>query len=77
MSRMKDRSTADLIVIALTFVVCFTILVSMVGLILLEIYRPEVNIDKLATRVGTLVSSLVGAIIGYLAGRNVTDDRQR
>jgi hypothetical protein len=73
MTPLRDRPTADLIVIVLTGVVTVILLIAVVGVILLEVYRPETDIQALAARVGTLVSSLVGAIVGYIAGRNTED----
>jgi hypothetical protein len=73
MTPLRERPTADLIVIVLTGVVTVILLIAVVGVILLEVYRPETDIQALAARVGTLVSSLVGAIVGYIAGRNTED----
>ena len=68
--RFRDRPTADLIIIALTGVVSVIMLVSIAGLVLIEIFVPDTDISDLAQRVGTLTSSLIGAIVGYVAGRN-------
>jgi Na+/H+ antiporter NhaA len=48
-------------------------LTGVIGIVLLEIFRPDTDIGTLAARIGTLVSSLVGAIVGYIAGRNVEE----
>jgi len=71
MTRLRDRPTSDLIVIALTAVVAGMLIIGVIGVMLLSIFRPHANIEALTTRLGTLASSLVGAIVGYLAGRNV------
>ena len=73
MTHFRDRSTSDIIVMLLTVVVCVILVIAMVGLIVLEIYRPNTDIGLLSQRVGTLISSLIGAIIGYLAGRRAGD----
>jgi hypothetical protein len=69
-SPLRDRPTAELIVIWLTGLVAFILVISIIGIFLLAIFRPEVDIVGLTARVATLTSSLIGAIIGYVAGRN-------
>ena len=66
---MRQRPTADLIVFALTGIVGFVIVVSIVGGVIWKITSPEANIIELAQRIGDLVNTLIGAIVGYLAGR--------
>jgi hypothetical protein len=77
MTRFRDRPTADLIVIVLTGLVATIILVSVAGIFLLEVFRPEVNVEKLAARIGTIISTLVGAIVGYVAGKSNSGDVDR
>jgi hypothetical protein len=67
--RLNERPTADLIVIALTGVVVFSVIASIIGLFLIEIYDPNRNVEDLSARVATIISSLVSGIIGYIAGK--------
>jgi hypothetical protein len=69
MAQLRDRSTADLVVIFLAACVGAIMVASVIGFIMLEIFAPEKANDTLALRITTLTSNLIGVIAGYLAGR--------
>jgi hypothetical protein len=69
--RIRDRPTPDLIVFALTGLVIIILLLSMITLVIAQLWFPERNVSVLTDRIGQLTSSLIAAIVGYLAGRGV------
>lgn len=75
MAVARRRTTADLVILALTGVVATVVLVSIVGIIVLEIVRPAAEITVLASRVAGIVNTLIGVIAGYLAGRSSSTER--
>lgn len=66
---MKNRSTADIVIIVLTAVISLVVLISITGLIMIEVYRPETDVKSLAQRIGTITSQIIGVIVGYIAGK--------
>lgn len=72
-SRLRDRPTPDLIVIALTVVVAVCIVGLAAAVIISSIWFPSHDVASLTQRIGTILSSLIGAIVGYLAGRGVSN----
>jgi hypothetical protein len=68
---MRDRPTADLIVLALTGLVAVILTLTVLSLLVSEIWYPDRDLGMLADRIAAIVSSLIAAIVGYLAGRGV------
>lgn len=77
MSQLRDRPTADLIVILLSGVVAFCVVSLATAVVVSSIWFPDHDITSLSQRIGTIISSLIGAIVGYLAGRGVSDPNER
>ena len=75
--RLKDRPTADLIVIFLTGVVGIVLIGSVIAMLIAFLWRPEADITTAATRVATIVSSLVTGIIGFVAGRSSANNHRK
>ena len=71
MTKFRERPTADLIVVALTFVVCFIVVFTSVVVVVAEVIHPEGDTTQVVARVAGLVTTMTGAIIGYIAGRGV------
>lgn len=67
--RLRDRSTGEIMVIAITLTVCFGVIASgtFVGIIVL--FRPEVDVTPWITRVTGLLNTMIGLLAGFLAGR--------
>lgn len=72
-TRMRDRPTADLIVIFLAFVVGTILLVTTMAVIFLAVFEPQADASEVIQRIGTIVANLAGAIVGYIAGRGVNE----
>ena len=77
--KLRQRSTPDLIVIALAGVIAFVVIASVIGGIVWRVNDPNADLAELTARIGDLVNTLVGAVVGYLAGRGVipNDNGQR
>ena len=76
MIELRNRSTADLVIIALTAVVCFTVVVSIMGIFAINLIHPNLDISSLTQRIGTIVSQVIGVIVGYIAGRGNQTPRE-
>jgi len=73
MPRLRDRPTADLVVLGLAVVVAFSVVVSTIGAVVLVIADPSADLSKIGARLADVTNTLIGAIVGYLAGRGVPD----
>jgi hypothetical protein len=69
--RLRDRPTADLIVLFLAGVVGFSIIGSTVGIFIANAAGVDVDFDKWGARLADVTNTLIGAIVGYLAGRGI------
>ncbi len=72
MRRLGERTTGEIMVLFITFTVCFGVIASgaMVGILLL--FRPEVDVSPWITRVTGLLNTMIGLLAGFLAGRTDT-----
>jgi hypothetical protein len=66
---MKDRPTADLVVIFLTGIVGVTVLITTIAVMYTEVRNPNVDTTRAVARIATIISSLITAIVGYIAGK--------
>lgn len=66
---LKDRSTADVLVMLLATTVCVAIIVGEVGIIVIEAASPDTDTSAASGTIGDIINTLVGMIAGYLAGR--------
>ena len=68
-----NRSTPDLIVLILTFLVVFTVIAGIL-IVAVELFRDdEADLIGLGKIMAGIVNTLVGAVIGYAAGRRYPD----
>jgi len=68
-ARLRDRPTADLVVMGLAMVVAFSVIATTIGALTLRITDPHADLTKIAARLADVTNTLIGAIVGYLAGR--------
>jgi hypothetical protein len=66
---MRDRSTADVLVMMLATTVCVAIIVGEVGIVIIEAVNPETDTSTAGGAIGDIINTLVGMVAGYLAGR--------
>jgi hypothetical protein len=67
--RFLDRPTGEILVLTITFTVCFGILASgaLVGVVVLV--HPETDVSVWVSRITGILNTMVGLLAGYLAGR--------
>jgi hypothetical protein len=66
---MPERPVRDLVVLIMVVTVSAVLLVSVVGLVTIQLFRPETDSSAVAGALGHVVQILVGAVLGFLAGR--------
>lgn len=67
--RFRDRPTGEILVLSVTFTVCFGVLASGLLVAILAIFRPGVDITIWVTRVTGILNTMIGLLAGFLAGR--------
>lgn len=69
--RLRDRPTADLIVMFLAGLVGVCVVGALLVITVARFSDPGLDLDKAAARIADVTNTLIGAIVGYLAGRGV------
>jgi hypothetical protein len=69
MTKLGDRPTPDLVVMALVAIVAVLLVGSMVAVVILEATNHEADLPALAGKLADVTNTLIGAIVGYVAGR--------
>lgn len=67
---MKERSVIELMVLALTFIVGFTIVGAGVTIGVVEVRDPATDTSVAANVLINITSTILGALLGLLAGRS-------
>ena len=65
----KNRSTFDVVVILMTAMVGLTMALVVIGVIVLRLFRPEVDVKSAGAVIGNVLTTLVGALVGFVGGR--------
>lgn len=68
---LRNRPTADLVVIFLAGIIGFVIITGVIGALVLALVRPGVNPVSIVNLIGDVTNTLIGAVVGFIAGRNV------
>lgn len=68
---LTHRSTVDLVVLAVAFIISFVIVVTLLGVILIELVHPETDTESMVRMESEILGVLVGALVGFISGRNV------
>jgi hypothetical protein len=71
----QKRSTADVLILMIAGTICGVILLTVVGVNILELVNPDADTKVISAAIANVVNTLVGLLAGYLAGR--TQMRQR
>ena len=66
---MKQRSTIDIVVIIMAGTVGVVLIISVIGILVLRITRPEADVSAGATAVGRMTEILITALIAFVGGR--------
>ena len=80
MARSRRRSTkkpgfwatktvGEIMVLSITFTVCFGVLASGLTITTIAVFRPDVDITVWVSRITGLLNTMVGLLAGFLAGR--------
>lgn len=79
MSSLGDRSTIELMVLALTVTICLALLLTGLAITVSELLHPEVDTSEAVSTLSDILSMILGALLGLLAGRSerVTDRLHR
>lgn len=64
-----QRTVGEIMVISITFTVCFGILASGATVAAISLLRPETDVTVWVSRITGLMNTLVGLLAGFLAGR--------
>jgi hypothetical protein len=71
------RSTTDVLVLMIAGTICGVVLLTIAGVVLIELINPEADTSEAAAGVGGIVSTLIGLLAGFLAGRTQSRALQR
>jgi hypothetical protein len=67
---LRNRSTTDLVVLAIIAIVGVILILTSVGVMLVEIFHPEVDTDPIIEAESEILAVLVGALVGFVGGRH-------
>ena len=70
--RFRDRPTGEVLVLTITFTVCFGVLASGMTVALIEIFHPGTDVTVWVTRITGIFNTMIGLLAGFLAGRTDT-----
>jgi hypothetical protein len=68
-STIRDRPTADLIVLVLALVVAVVVIFCTVFVLVIAVTHPTSNVGEAFKRVVELCNSLIALLVGFVAGR--------
>ena len=68
--KLRDRPTADLVIIWLAGVVGTVVVITAIGVVLAAVAGYDVS--ALTSKLAAIINSLAGGIIGYVAGRGTS-----
>jgi hypothetical protein len=76
--RLRDRSTADLAVLALVGLVIVVVLAAVLTVAVIEIKTDgEGDTQRVVDLIANILKVLIGAIVGYIAGRNLNGNHKQ
>ena len=64
-----ERPTIDIVVVLLTVVVGSTVILCTIGILIVRMFLPSVDVGKGAETVGNILTTVVGALVGLIGGR--------
>lgn len=66
---MKERSTIDIVVILLTAVVGLVLVLTVLGVLIVKVFRPEIDTSRAGEVIANITTTIVGALVGFIGGR--------
>lgn len=64
-----ERTTGDLLILGISFTVCFSVLASGALVGLLALVQPTRDTSAMVGAIGDVINTLIGLLAGFLAGR--------
>ena len=71
MTKLRDRSAVDIVVIIMTMMVASVLIIIVAGAVLLRVIHPEADLGKAGQVVASLLNTIGGALVGFVGGRAV------
>jgi hypothetical protein len=69
MTRLRDRSTGDILVLMVAGTVCFSVVATGATIAVVEIVNSGTDTTSAVRAVTGIVNTLIGLLAGFLAGR--------
>jgi uncharacterized membrane protein YfcA len=66
---LSKRTTAEIIVLLFTFLICVVMFVVTLGTIIAKMVHPEMEVSKAAEAINNMLSTIIGALVGFISGR--------
>jgi hypothetical protein len=66
---LKNRPTADIVVLLLTVMICTVMTIIAAGVIIAKSIRPEMEVGRAAEAINNMLSTIIGALVGFISGR--------
>lgn len=66
---LRERTTGEIVILMLAFVVVVTILMATLTVTLIELIYPDQDTDSTVRMINDTTNVILGAVIGYVAGR--------
>lgn len=74
---VTKRSTTDIVVLMLTVLICVVMVITVVGVTIIRIVHPELEVQRAAEAVNNMLSTIIGALVGFISGRAVGRREER
>ena len=67
---LKNRPTADVVVLLLTIMICSVMTIIAGGTIIAKSVRPDMEVGRAAESINNMLSTIIGALVGFISGRS-------
>lgn len=68
MTNFRDRPTPEVVLLILTTVVAALMVTAPIGILLVILIRPDVNVGGVVSSLFDVMKVIIGAVVGYAAG---------
>lgn len=77
MTKFSDRSVSEMVILAITGVVCVIVLGGALFIILVEVFHPGTDTSRVISLLADTINTLIGVMAGFLAGKTHSVSRTR
>jgi hypothetical protein len=74
---LRNRPTTEIVVLLLTMLVCTVLILVIVGIVILRIVHPELDLTKAGDAIFNMISTIIGALVGFISGRMYGNREER